>query len=109
MQRLVRHLVEKETATKDIVDDYGRRGNLLLQGYDDGRRQGLESDRAGLELSRRKLAIMYTQTQANLRKTSKEMSKRSTRVLGARVAQWHHQQQGLESAIDRAIAACVDG
>lgn len=109
MQRLVRHLIGKETAAKDIVDDYQKGGNLLLRGYDRGRRQDLEIETADLELSKKRLAIMYTQAQANMRKTSEDMSKRSTRGLGTRVAQWHQQQQGVQIAIDRDIAACVEG
>lgn len=105
----MRHLIGKETAAKDIVDDYKKGGNLLLRGYDKGRRQDLETEIADLELSKRRLATMYTQAQDNVRKTSKDMSKRSTRGLGAHVAQWHHQQQGVQLAIDRATAACVEG
>lgn len=102
----MRHLVSKETAAEDIVDDFRKGGNLLLEAYEKGHRQLVENRKANLELSRRKLAAMYTQTQANVLKVAKDMSTNSRRGLEASLAQRHHQQNGIGLAIEKAIAAC---
>lgn len=100
----MRHLVDKETAAKDVISDYERRGNILIQRYGTERREHLETDNAGMN---RSLANVYSQTQSNLRKISKDMNSRSTRTLEDRVTARHRQQERLSSAIDKAIAACV--
>lgn len=103
----MRHLVDKETAAKDIVKDYEIGGNNLLQAYEKEHRQDLEIRAAGLQHEKKRLATMYTHVQASLHKLSKDLKKRSARALGDRVMQRQQQQQELDSAIENAIAACT--
>lgn len=103
----MRHLVDKETAMKDITQDYEIGGNSLLQAYEKERRQDLETRAAGLQHEKKRLAAMYTQAQASVHKLSKDLKKRSARALGDRLVQRPQQQHDIDSAIENAIAACT--
>lgn len=103
----MRHLVDKETAAKDMIKDYEIGGDNLLQAYEKERRKKLETRAASLQHEKKRLTTMYTQAQGNVHKLSKDLKKRSARALGDRLVQREQQQHDLDSAIENAIAACT--
>ena len=75
MQRLVRHLVDKETAIRDVVQDYSFGGNNLIDAYERERQGTLESNKSQLDHTRRQLSVTLEKTQAEIAENANEFGR----------------------------------
>lgn len=104
-QRLVGHLIDRETAITDMVADFGRGGSKLVDGYEKERQNDMESRTAILEHLRHDLAGIYEKAQTDSTKTSKAAARIRANDIKA---QWDVQQQALDAALGAALAACAE-
>ncbi|KAL2046208.1 hypothetical protein N7G274_001655 [Stereocaulon virgatum] len=102
--RLVKHLVSKGTAIKDIVKDYSTEGNNLVSAYERSRQETLKINKESSDQLRHQLRTSFGKLQAGLTKTSKEMRRRR---ISDMEKQWMEQQR-LMAAVKAAIDACDD-
>ena len=101
----MKHLVDEETVIKDILRDYTKGGNNLINGYKKGRQEILESNNANLDQLRHQLRTAFGKAQAGLAKTSKEMRRRRTSDLER---QWAIEQQRLLGTVKTAVTGCAE-
>lgn len=104
VQRLVKHLVSKETAIQDIVKDYSIEGNRLVSAYQDSRQETLKANRESSDQLRHQLRTSFAKLQAGMTKTSKELRRQR---ISDMEKQWIEQQR-LMAAVKAAIDACDD-
>lgn len=102
---MVQHLVDKETAIKDIVNDYAIRGNSLVESYEKGLQDHIELREAHFNRRHQNLVKMFEKAQIDRAKISKS-------VVQGRVermkAQWETNQKALMGKMAAALAACTE-
>jgi hypothetical protein len=104
VQRLIKHLVSKETAIKDIVKDYNTEGNNLVSAYEKSRQETFKANKESSDQLRHELRTSLAKLQAGLTNTSKEMRRQR---ISDMEKQWMEQQR-LMAAVKAAIDACDD-
>ena len=72
---MVRHLVEQETAAKDVIHDYGKQGGNFLKAYKQERDKILKKDQGELNRIKESLSMIYLQAQDTARETSEKANK----------------------------------
>lgn len=104
MQRLVRHLVDKETAIRDTVKDYLFGGNNLIDAYERERRGALESKKAQLDRVRRQLSVTLKQTQGEITETANEFGRARKDDFER---QWTVERQKMMDTAKLALSRCA--
>lgn len=97
---MIRHLVDKETAIKDMVTDFSNQGNRLVEGYEKALEEQIDSYRAHNDRRQLELVEVFEKAEADRATTSKAVTKRSVRSLQA---QRETQQKALMSKNDCSI------
>ena len=103
-QRIVRHLVDNETAVNDMIKDFEKGGKRLIDLYKKERQKDIDSKRMEIEQSRRQIADMFTSAQLELEKLSEAVARRPS--VGDLQKEYQAKQQSLRSCVDEARAAC---
>ena len=104
-QRLIRHLVDKETAVLDMVTDYRIQGTALVNGYEKALQERVNSARANHEQERQRLAKVFEEVEADRAMTSKTMGKGRVRDMQVH---WEAKQEALKAKIAAAMEAFVE-
>ena len=104
MQRLVRHLVDKETAIRDTAKDYLFGGNNLIDAYERERRGALESNKAQLDRVRRQLSVTLKQTQGEITETANEFGRARKDDFER---QWTVERQKMMDTAKLALSRCA--
>ena len=104
MQRLVRHLVDKETAIRDMVQDYVFGGNNLIDAYERERQGALESKRAQLDHTRRQLSVTFEKIQGEITETANEFGRARKDDFER---QWIVEQQKILDTTKLALSRCA--
>ena len=102
---MVRHLVDRETAIKDMVTDFANHGNRLVDSYEKAIQERLGSHEAHNDRKRQDLTKIYEKAQAAVTTTSKAVTKPDVQKMHA---QWKSHQVGLMSKMNAALEACAD-
>lgn len=102
---MIRHLIDKETAIKDMVTDFASNGNRLIENYKKGRQEYIDSLRANSETRHQNLVKMFEKAQADRARTSKAVVKWQ---VGDMKAQWQTRQEALMGSVAAALAACAE-
>ena len=102
---MVRHLIDKETAIKDMVSDYSSSGNRLIEGYEKGRQDHIDSRRANSDRRHQKLVEVFEEAQADRERISNRVVPWHIRGMKA---QWEAQQEVLKGSMAAALAACTE-
>lgn len=102
---MIRHLIDKETAIMDMVNDFAIRGNSLVESYEKGLQEHIDSHEANLDRRHQNLVKMFEKAQANRAKTSKSVGKRHVEGMKE---QWEAHQKALSEKMAAAMTACTD-
>lgn len=102
---MVRHLIDKETAIKDMVTDFASHGKNLIDFYENGLQEYTNSHRVNNDLRYENLANVFKKAQADRATTSKAVVKRRVQDMKA---QWETQQEALKETVAAALAACAE-
>ena len=102
---MIQHLVDKETAIKDMVNDYAIRGNSLVESYKKGLQDHIDAREANYNQRHQNLVKMFEKAQLDRARTSKK-------VVQGRVermqAQWEMHNKALMGKMAAALAACPE-
>lgn len=101
MQNLVGHLVDTETAIKDVVRDYQRRGERVRTTLADDLERGLEQYTATAEARRGDVAQKHENLLAKVTKNLQKKPK--TEALTKQIKE---QQEVLNVQIEEALGLC---
>ena len=104
-QRLIRHLIDKETAIEDMVRDFASHGNGLVNRYEKALRERIDSHEAYNDRKRQNLAKIFEKAKADVATTSKSVSKRHVQNMQA---QWKAHQEALMGKVTAALEACAE-
>ncbi len=104
MQRLVRHLVDKETAMRDMVKDYSFGGNNLIDAYERERQTAVESNKAQLDRVRRQLSVSLEKIQGEIMETANEFERTRKNDFER---QWIVEQQKMMEIAKQALSHCA--
>ena len=102
---MIRHLVDKETAIMDMVNDFAVRGNSLVESYEKGLQEHIDSHEAHLDRRHQNLVKTFEKAQIDRAKTSKSVGKRHVEGMKA---QWEAHQKALTGKMATAMAACTE-
>lgn len=88
-----------------MVVDFERRGNSLVEGYEKGLQDYIDSHRANNSRRHQDLVKIVEKAQAARATISKAVVKRHVRDMKA---QWETQQEALMEKMSAALAACTE-
>ena len=102
---MIRHLVDKETAIKDMVTDFAKHGNSLVDSYEKAIQERLSAHKAYNDRKCQDLIKIFERAQADAARTSKEFTKHNVQNMHA---QWKSHQEALTRQMNAALEACAD-
>ncbi len=88
-----------------MVTDFASHGNRLIEGYEQGLQEHIDSCRANNDRRHQNLKKMFEKAQADRATTSKAVVKRRVQDVKA---QWETQQEALMAKMAAALAACAE-
>lgn len=89
----------------DMVNDYATRGENLVENYEKGLKEHIDSHKAILDRRHQNLVKMFEKAQTDRAKTSKSVGKRHVEGMKA---QWEAHQKALSEKMAAAMAACTE-
>lgn len=101
---MVRHLIDKETAVKDLVTYFGKHGNNLVESYEKGLQDYFNSLEAKIDRRRQDMEKIYEEADAYRARISKKFFEQPP--IEEMKAQWEKQQEVLMGSVAAALAAC---
>ena len=104
MQRLVRHLDDKETPIRDMVKDYTFGGQRITESYERERQGAFELKKAQADRTRLEVWAILDQAEAEITEAA-NVFVRSGKDAFAR--QWLAERQSLMEAAKRDAARCA--
>ena len=102
---MIRHLVNKETAIKDMVTDFAKHGNSLVDGYEKAVKERLGSHIEYNDRKRQDLIKIFEKAQADVARTSKAVTKPDVQKMHA---EWKSHQEALMRQMNAALEACAE-
>lgn len=87
-----------------MVTDFARHGNRLVESYEKGLQDYVDSHKANNDRTRQTLVKVFQKAQADRGMTSKAVVKRNVQNMKAR---WETQQAVLREKMATALAACA--
>lgn len=102
----MRHLVDKETAVKDVVRDYFTVAQKVVEGYEKELKEELGAQRAAFVIERASLQQIYQTGLASLARNRKRMITKPMRQSALLEAQMKQQREEEERAMAAAFAMC---
>ena len=100
---MIRHLVDKETAIMDMANDYKIQGTSLVESYEKGLQDHIDSYKANNERRHQNLVKVFEKAQTDRATTSKSVIRRHVQGMNA---QWETHQKALMGRMAAALAAC---
>lgn len=102
---MIRHLIDKETAIKDMVTDFASHGNRLIDAYEKGLEEYLDSLKANNDRTCHNLMKVFENAQRDRAVTSKAVLKQQVQNMKA---QRERQQEAVMGRMAAALAACAE-
>ena len=104
-QRLVRDLIDKETAVRDMIDDYKRGGNFLINRFKEDRQKEYEIYRAEKATAKATLMKEFKSIEEMCTMRASECKKSVTNLR----RDWEAEQSEMNASIDAMLALCSEG
>ena len=101
----MRNLVDKETAIKDMINDYAVSGIALIKTLGEEQQKQAESDYMRADQVRHKVARVLQKAHVDLKTISRDTGRTMVKDLEA---SWETQRVSMMTAREAALAACVE-
>ena len=101
--RLLAHLIRNEDAFMDMVNDFAKGGNLLIDHYEKDCQAKLDAHSAVADDLKQKMRTIYSKTSADLKKEAVRVNGRTQEL----ETEWRTGQQSLLASAKTVLAACA--
>ena len=102
---MTRHLIDKETAIKDMVTDFANQGNRIVERYEKAQQEYFDLYKANNDQRHQNLVKMFEKAEADVAATSKAVAKGHVQKMHE---QWKTRQEVLMRKMAAAFAACAE-